>query len=108
MSDEEIRLYLHAQMVEAFPDLGIYYRPPGNTILRRPCILYESLKTDAAYANNTPYVVGTQFKVTLLSDIPGINKRPMRHLTGVVVEDDRSFVAEDVVNDVFTISVNII
>ncbi len=109
MDDEAIRLSLHTLLIAAFPTLGIYYMPPGNMELERPCIVYEPKALEPSHANNQPYVVGTRFQATILSDLPGYSdKRAMLELSGVVVTDNRSYVSKDVVHNVFTISVNTI
>lgn len=104
MDEEELRLYLQTQLETL--GWGVFYRPPGNVFLQRPCIIYEPLKAQVSHANNTPYVVGSQFKVTALSDLPGVSSRAIFSLQGIVVEDHRAFTYQDVVNDVYTISVN--
>lgn len=106
MDDNELQLYLQIKLESAFPGWPVYYRPSGNIILPRPCIVYEPLSSSVSYANSTPYVYGMRFKVTILSDLPGVNKRPMFYIPGILVEDNNSFVAFDIVNDVFTVSIN--
>ena len=110
MDDGEIRLYLHSLLEAAFPELTLYYRPPGNLILSRPCIVYEPKSAEPSYSNNTTYVVGTRFQITILSDLPGYGNT--RNIFGipnqgdVVISDNRSYVSSDIVHDVFTVSVN--
>ena len=107
MDDEDVRLYLHSQLEEAFPDLGLYYRPPGNLKLVRPCIVYEPKASEPSYSNNNPYVVGTRFQITILSNLPGYaDKRHMFGISGVVVSGNQSYVSSNIVHDVFTVSVN--
>lgn len=107
MDDDTTRLSLHAQLVAAFPDLTIYYRPPGNFKLSRPCIVYEPKKSEPSYSNNKPYIVGTRFQVTILSDLPGYNnKRAIFDIDWLVITGNRSYVSSDIVHDVFTLSVN--
>lgn len=72
MADSPSRLYLHEVLGETFPELPAYYRPPGNVILPRPCIVYTTLQREPAYANNVTYSVGTRFQLTILSDLPGL------------------------------------
>ena len=116
MDNDEIRLYLHSLLVTAFPGLNIYYRPPGNMKLTRPCIIYEPKAAEPSYANNNTYVVGTRFQVTVLSDLPGYpNREAMLDLPaktarwgtqGVAISGNQSYVSSNIVHDVFTISVN--
>jgi hypothetical protein len=107
MDDNTIRLNLHTLLEAAFPDLVAYYRPPGNIKLARPCIVYEPKANEPSFSNNSPYVVGTRFQITFLSDLPGYpNKRDIFDISGIVVTGNRSYVSSDIVHDVFTISVN--
>ena len=107
MDDDTIRLNLHNQLVAAFPDLTIYYRPPGNIELTRPCIVYEPKQDEPSYANNKPYTIGTRFQITILSDLPGYsNKRAIFDIDWISISGNRSYVSSDIVHDVFTLSVN--
>lgn len=109
MDDGEIRLYLHSLLETYFPGLALYYRPPGNLKLTRPCIVYEPKAPEPSYSNNETYVVGTRFQITVLSDLPGYdNTRNIFGLPnhGVVISSSRSYVSSNIVHDVFTLSVN--
>lgn len=109
MDDEEVRLYLQAVLEATFIGVGIYYRPPGDLILTRPCIVYEDKSSELSFANNLPYVVGTAFQTTFLSDLPGYpNKKLIFSMPGIIVNNNRSHVTNDIVHDVFTLSVNTI
>ena len=107
MDEEVTRLYLQTKLEEAFSGVGVYFRPPGDERLSRPCIIYEPKNANPSYANNTPYVIGTEFQVILLSDIPGdARKWDMFDLSGVIIRSNNTYVSNDVVHDVFTITVN--
>ena len=110
MDDEAIRLYLHNQLGSVFPDLVAYYRPAGNILLERPCIIYEPKATEPAFANNTVYAAGTRFQITILSDLPlgYSNKLNAFEMVGVTVTSNNTYVADDIVHDVFVVSVNTI
>ena len=109
MDEDQIRLYLHSQLETTFPDVGLYYRPSGNLIMERPCIIYEPKAFEPSFANSKAYVVGIQFQITLLSDLPGyLGVRKIFGMPGVVVNSTRMFVNDDIVHDVFTMSVNTI
>ncbi|RLC97494.1 MAG: hypothetical protein DRI46_12935 [Chloroflexi bacterium] len=109
MDDEEIRQYLQDLLETTFTGLGVYYRPPGDLILTRPCIIYEAKSSELSFANNLPYVVGIAFQATILSDLPGYaDKKRIFSMSGVVVNNNRSYVSNDIVHDVFTLSVNTI
>jgi hypothetical protein len=108
MDEEQIRLYLHSELETVFPDLNLYYRPPGNLKLVRPCIVYEPKKPEPAYSNNSTYVVGTRFQLTFLSNLPGYaNVRNIFAVPGIVVNSEsQSYVSSDIVHDIFYVSVN--
>jgi len=107
MGENENRLYLHYSLVDAFPGVSIYYRPPGNLLIQRPCVIYEPKTFEPSYANSQPYVVGTLFQVTLLSDLPGFgDKSSIFSIPGVVVRNNNTYVMNDIVHDVFELSVN--
>ena len=109
MDDEQIRLYLQSQLEAAFPELTVYYRPPGNLLLERPCVIYEPKSLEPSYSGNLTYVVGTRFQVTILSDLPGYaDKRNVFNIPEVAVMSNSSYVSSDIVHDIFTVLVNTI
>ena len=107
MDEEEIRLYLHSALETAFPDLNLYYRPPGNLKLEYPCIVYEPKSPEPAYSNNSAYVIGTRFQLTFLSTLPGYSDvRNIYSVPGIIVGNTQVYVSSNVVHDVFTIFVH--
>lgn len=109
MDNTAIRLFLQAKLEQVFPDMTVYYRPSGNIPLERPCIVYEPKEEEPSFAGNKTYVVGTRFQITILSDLPGmVDRRDMFDIKNVMVVNNNSFVTEDIVHDVFTVSVGTI
>lgn len=109
MTDEELRLTLHDILDVAYPDLEKHYIPDGNQILDKPCIVYEPRKYEPAYAGNTIFAMGREFQVTILSIRPGYaDSRNLMMSEGVVVKNTNTFTHDNIVNDVFTVSVNAI
>ena len=107
MDNEEIRLYLHSLLETTFPGLPLYYRPPGNLKLNRPCIVYEPKASEPSYSNNVTYVIGTRFQITVLSDLPGYsNTKNLFDISGIVISGNYTYASSSIVHDVFTISVN--
>ncbi len=107
MDDDTTRLNLHAQLVAAFPDLRIYYRPSGNLKLTYPCIVYEPKQDEPSFANNKAYIIGIRYQITILSNLPGYsNKRAIFDIDWSAISGNRSYVSDDIVHDVFTLSVN--
>lgn len=108
MDDEENRLFLQSLLENAFPDVTIYYRPPGNILLNYPCIVYARKAFEPSFSNMSTYVVGNRYEVMLISRLPGYsNVRKMFDLHGqVIIGSNDSYENDDLVHDVFTISVN--
>lgn len=107
MTDEDIRLHLESEFEIHFPDLRTYYRPPGDMILQRPCIHYEALQDQPSYSNNSSYTIGLRYKIMLLSDLPGYSaRRGVYNISGITVLSNQQYVSDDVVHDVFIITVN--
>lgn len=107
MDETTLRIYFHTLLTGAFTDLKAYFRPPGDLILSRPCIVYDTLQAEPSFANNKAYVVGSRFQVTFLSNRPGyMNSRKIYDIDGIVVISNNSFEDDDVIHDVYRITVN--
>lgn len=109
MDKEEVRLVLQNALETTFPELPVIFRPSGNFEYQYPCIVYEPKKEQPAFANNKPYVIGTQFEVMFLSYRPGFNStRLMYDLgeLGINVVNHNSYATTDVVHEVFTVKVH--
>ena len=111
MDKEQVRLLLHQALEDTFTDLNAIFRPSGNLELTYPCIVYEPKAEEPAFANNVGYVIGTRFQITFLSKLPGYAST---HLMfglaplGVLVTSSRSYVSDDIVHDIFIVSVHTI
>ncbi len=109
MDDETNRLNLQTLLENNFPSWNIYYQPSGNMRLTRPCIVYEPKAFEPAYANNSAFTVGRRYQLSFLSDLPGNTESSAifdLHGSGLMITSNRSYVNEDIVHDVFIISVN--
>jgi hypothetical protein len=109
MDETIIRESLQMAVEAKFPDLKVHYIPSGNQRLVYPCIVYEPRKLDAVYSNNEPFVIGRRYQVTLLSERPGFfTVSDMLEMSNpkIVIRHNNTFVEDDIVHDVFTISVN--
>jgi len=109
MDKEEVRLYLQNALETKFPDLPVIFRPSGNHKLIYPCVTYEPKKEEPSFANNLPYTIGTQFQVTFISDRPGYaDTRLIYELMsqGIAITSNNSYAVNDLVHDVFIISVH--
>ena len=111
MDKEEVRLSLQTALEATFPALPVIYRPSGNLSLTYPCIIYEPKKEEPAFASNKAYVIGTQFQVTIISNLPGYaDTRLMYNLLsqGIIIVNSNNFATSDLVHDVFIVSVHAI
>lgn len=109
MDKEEVRLVLQTGLETTFPDLPVIFRPSGNLKLKYPCVTYEPKTEEASFANNSPYTIGTQFQVTFISPVPGYaDTRLLYSLMpqGVAIVRNNSFTTNDLVHDVFIVSVH--
>jgi len=107
MDKEEVRLVLQTGLETTFPDLPVIFRPSGNHKLTYPCVTYEPKTEEASFANNRPYTIGTEFQVMFISHGAGYaNTRSIYSLQGVVVVRNNSFTTNDLVHDVFIVSVH--
>ena len=99
------RLFLHQKLVEAFPGLNVYYRPPAS-IIKYPCVIYEPERQVPKYVGNRVYNVGTMFEVKVLSVTPGIDTES---IFGIGRTNHKTtYTSDNIVHDIFTISVNTI
>lgn len=110
MDETATRLLFHTAVQSLFDDVKLYFRPPGNLILQYPCIVYQPQSSEPSYALNKPYVIGETYQAILMSVLPGYSeKRKFYDLPeSMIVTSNTSYVVDDLVHDVFTITVNAI
>lgn len=98
------RLYFHSLLETFFPSLNLYYRPPSKLLIKYPCIVYQDFDYRAIYSDNKPYVVGTTYRATIMSELPGFTEsRKMLEIKNS--KFIKSFTSNDIVHDVFEISI---
>lgn len=108
MDDRETRLYLHGLLSSIFPNLGLYYQLSGNISVERPCIVYQKKALEPSFANNQAYSIGTRYQIMFLSDLPGYEDvRRIYELStsGISVVHNDDYISNNVVHNVFTVSV---
>lgn len=111
MDEEARRLFLHNLLETIFPDLLVYFRPPGNMHLNRPCIRYEPKAAEPSWSNNSAFVIGGRYQISILSDLPGYSNADLMFdlaNSGVVITSNNTYTSDDVVHQVFIVSVNTI
>lgn len=66
----EKRLKLSEMLHDIWPSGNIYFQPPATTKLKFPCIVYEFATYNTRYADNKPYQLMNQFRVTYIDSDP--------------------------------------
>jgi len=81
---------------------NVYFQPPPSLTMAYPCIVFNRMNMDVAFANNSPYRLTQRYMVTLIDrdpENPAIEKLaslPMcRH--------DRWFASDNLNHDVFNL-----
>jgi len=109
MDSNTIRLRLHSLLANKFSDRTIYYQPSGNVILQYPCVVYERKSFVPTSANSATYFIGERFQIMLISLLNGNsdarNMFDLHGSQGVVVESSDEYETDDLVHNVFTVSV---
>lgn len=99
------RLALHSLLAAAYPSFKLIFRAASHDVLEYPCIVYDVENLVPAYANNTPYVIGTVFEVVMMSTLPG--EFGIKDMLSIQNSSHiQSYVSDGVVHDVFRIYIN--
>jgi hypothetical protein len=82
----------------------VYFQPPANVQMEYPCIVYQKDGATSRFAGNIPYRYNRRYQVTV------IDRNPDSEITDKVAAlpmcvFDRSFVAENLNHDVFSLYV---
>ena len=104
MENDVKRTYLHEALASAYPDLALYFRPPKDMFITRPCIIYEPKAQKPKYASGL-YSLGAEYQLTILTDLPGFSGdfSLLYQIPRVTVLSTTAFVEDDIVHDVFNI-----
>lgn len=103
---DEDRLVLHNLLLELFPTLKLYFRPPSKIILEYPCIVYDVKKLNANYAANKPYNKGTTYQLTVMTNLPGFaDAKKVLDIPNST--HTTSYIVSDIVHDIFDVTINI-
>lgn len=107
MNNYTDRLVLHNRMLVALDGLGIkiYFRPPTNMTLQYPCVVYTTTQFPRNFANDTTYVSGETYEVSFISPNPGSDDHK-RLQTIPYASHIRSYVSDNLVHDVYRISIH--
>lgn len=98
------RLKLQAIFEEILGSRNVYFQPPASVSMKYPAIVYSRSEIQNQFAANTVYAQATAYMVTVIDKNPDseyvkkVSKLPM-------CSYDRSYRADNLNHDVFTIYV---
>lgn len=98
------RLELHETFCEILGNRNVYFQPPTSVKMSYPAIRYGRAKIQSNYANNQNYMKYTRYEVTLITKDPD-NEFIEDILDLPLCGHDRSYQADNLNHDVFTIYV---
>lgn len=81
---------------------AVYFQPPKSTEMVYPCIVYERSYIKTEFANNTPYLFGKLYTVTVIDRDPD-SLIPDKIASLPKCTFDRHFTADNLNHDVFSI-----
>ena len=96
------RLELQTLLENTLGSRNVYFQPPESIKLKYPCIIYTRNAGTTRYADDLPYVIRTQYQITVLdynpdSEIPGkVAKLQLCRF-------NRAYTANNLNHDVFSI-----
>lgn len=80
----------------------VYFQPPSNVQMTYPAIRYKVSRIDANHADNIPYLLGTQYEVTVIDKDPdSVIAEEIARLPSC--SSNRFYTAENLNHWVFTI-----
>jgi hypothetical protein len=97
---DQLRDFLEEELGEAIQK--VYIQPPSGTLMVYPCVTISRAPGDTKFADNNPYRHQKRYLLTAIADDPDsglydlLTKLPR-------CTHDRSFPAENLTHDVFTI-----
>lgn len=98
------RLELHEIFCEILGTRNVYFQPPTSVKMSYPAIRYGRAKIQTNHANNDNYIKHTRYEVTLISKDP--DSEFIEDILNLpLCGHDRSYQADNLNHDVFTIYV---
>lgn len=94
---QKLSKMIHTIASEADTPVHVYFQPPSTLIMKFPCIVYAFANFDTRHADNVPYKLNSQFRVTYIdtdpdSDIPEkIAQLPMCVSERAYIDDNKNY-----------------
>ena len=95
----ELQVLLEGQLPEG---KRAYFEPAESLLLSYPCIVYNRDRIDIRHADNRPYKHMKRYQITVITDDPD-SDIPDKVALLPRIAFDRSFVADNLHHDVFTL-----
>lgn len=97
------RIELQEALEQFLGSKNVYYQPPESIKLKYPCILYERSRIQQTYADNTTYLMNTEYTITIIhkdadSTLPYDILKAFK-----LISFDRDYKAENLYHEVYTI-----
>lgn len=80
----------------------VYFQPPSNIQMQYPCIVYGRDNADTVFADNSPWRRIQRYQVTVIDRDPD-SDIPLKVAELPSCTDARSFAADNLNHDVFTL-----
>lgn len=96
------RIELQTLLENLLGSSNVYFQPPPGFQLAYPCIIYSRNNIDTAYADNSPYTLTKQYRVTVIDADPD-SSIPETVAALPRASFDRAFKSGELNHDVFTI-----
>lgn len=96
------RIELQTLLETVLGSSNVYFQPPPGFQLLYPCIIYSRNNIDTAFADNSPYTLTKQYKVTVIDANPD-STIPENIAALPRTSFDRAYKSGQLNHDVFTI-----
>ncbi len=96
------RLELHEILCEALGSRNVYFHPPESVKMKYPAIRYSRSGIDITYADNSNYRQDVSYMITVIDRDP--DSEIVERVSQIPhISYDRSYVADNLNHDVFTL-----
>lgn len=96
------RLELQALLEDVLGSENVYFDPPENVKMNYPAIRYSRSRIDNTFANNSVYKQDLRYEVIAIYKDPD-SDLPLKISSLPKCKHDRSYVADNLHHDVFTL-----